>query len=312
MSANANFRKVEHISLLCATPRIPTAGDSGRWRPVAGGSGATVAPHGHPHAPTSQHPACRLRPGAAAVVAPARASSLPWRDRLRAEGLEFTNYFTHSSPCSPSRASLFTGRYLPGHGVVDNVIMPEHTELPTIDPDPRVAPRRRRLPLLLHRQVAPVPLPHPGHGGLRLRRLGRQRPPLHGMGRHRRALRPDHRRQRRPVAGPQRRGRRGRPTGGGSGGPSPGSSPWPWSIRTTSCGFRSISPATGSGTPTTWPPYARSSSQQPGRTTTPSRCSPTPIPRWSTSSPPTSTTTCSPNPRPTGSGAGTSSTVCGA
>jgi len=59
---------------------------------------------------------------------------LPWRDRLRAEGLEFTDYFTHSSPCSPSRASMFTGRYLPGHGVVDNVIMPEHHELPTTTP----------------------------------------------------------------------------------------------------------------------------------------------------------------------------------
>jgi arylsulfatase A-like enzyme len=54
---------------------------------------------------------------------------LPWRERLIAEGLEFTRYYTHSSPCSPSRASLFTGRYLPGHGVVDNVIQPEHTEL---------------------------------------------------------------------------------------------------------------------------------------------------------------------------------------
>ncbi|HUA95650.1 MAG TPA: sulfatase-like hydrolase/transferase, partial [Acidimicrobiales bacterium] len=61
-------------------------------------------------------------------------TSLPWRDRLRAEGLEFTNYFTHSSPCSPSRGSLFTGRYLPGHGVLDNVIMPEHQELPTTTP----------------------------------------------------------------------------------------------------------------------------------------------------------------------------------
>ncbi|HUD18440.1 MAG TPA: sulfatase-like hydrolase/transferase, partial [Acidimicrobiales bacterium] len=60
--------------------------------------------------------------------------SLPWRDRLRAEGLEFTDYFTHSSPCSPSRASLFTGRYLAGHGVLDNVIMPEHDELPTSTP----------------------------------------------------------------------------------------------------------------------------------------------------------------------------------
>jgi len=46
-----------------------------------------------------------------------------------ASGLEFTRYFTHSSPCSPSRASLLTGRYLPGHGVIDNVIMPEHAEL---------------------------------------------------------------------------------------------------------------------------------------------------------------------------------------
>jgi arylsulfatase len=54
---------------------------------------------------------------------------LPWRERLMAEGIEFTRYFTHSSPCSPSRASLLTGRYLPGHGVVDNVIMPEHKEL---------------------------------------------------------------------------------------------------------------------------------------------------------------------------------------
>ena len=59
---------------------------------------------------------------------------LPWRERLMAEGLEFTRYYTHSSPCSPSRASLMTGRYLPRHGVVDNVIMPEHTEL-----DPSVA-----------------------------------------------------------------------------------------------------------------------------------------------------------------------------
>ena len=54
---------------------------------------------------------------------------LPWRERLRAEGLELTRYYTHSSPCSPSRASLFTGQYLAQHGVVDNVIMPEHKEL---------------------------------------------------------------------------------------------------------------------------------------------------------------------------------------
>src|SRR3984957_10661967 len=55
--------------------------------------------------------------------------SLPWRERLMAEGIEFSTYFTHSSPCSPSGASLLTGRCLPGHGVIDNVIMPEHKEL---------------------------------------------------------------------------------------------------------------------------------------------------------------------------------------
>ena len=59
---------------------------------------------------------------------------LPWRERLLADGLEFTNYYTHSSPCSPSRGSLFTGQYLPQHGVVDNVIMPEHLELDPVIP----------------------------------------------------------------------------------------------------------------------------------------------------------------------------------
>jgi arylsulfatase A-like enzyme len=54
---------------------------------------------------------------------------LPWRERLLAEGLEFTNHWTHSSPCSPSRASLVTGRYLPQHRVTENVILPEHVEL---------------------------------------------------------------------------------------------------------------------------------------------------------------------------------------
>ena len=57
------------------------------------------------------------------------AFRLPWRESIMAAGLELTNYWTHSSPCSPSRASMMTGRYLPAHGVVDNVILPWHTEL---------------------------------------------------------------------------------------------------------------------------------------------------------------------------------------
>ena len=55
--------------------------------------------------------------------------SLPAHDRLVRDGLSFNRYYTHSSPCSPSRASLYTGRYLADHGVVDNVSFPTHTAL---------------------------------------------------------------------------------------------------------------------------------------------------------------------------------------
>jgi len=59
---------------------------------------------------------------------------LPARQSLLDSGLEFTNYFTHSSPCSPSRASLMTGEYLPQHGVVDNLIHDHHKPLDTATP----------------------------------------------------------------------------------------------------------------------------------------------------------------------------------
>ena len=60
---------------------------------------------------------------------------LPARQRLLDEGLEFTRYYTHSSPCSPSRATLFTGQYVPQHGVNENVIFPGvHAELDTAIP----------------------------------------------------------------------------------------------------------------------------------------------------------------------------------
>ena len=54
---------------------------------------------------------------------------LPAHQRLRGDGLSFDRYFTHASPCSPSRASLYTGRYLAEHGVVDNVAFPTHAAL---------------------------------------------------------------------------------------------------------------------------------------------------------------------------------------
>jgi len=55
--------------------------------------------------------------------------SLPAHDRLAADGLSFARHYTHASPCSPSRASLYTGRYLAEHGVVNNVSFPTHVAL---------------------------------------------------------------------------------------------------------------------------------------------------------------------------------------
>ena len=46
--------------------------------------------------------------------------ALPNRQRLIDSGLEFTNHYTHTSPCSPSRATLFTGQYMAEHGVTEN------------------------------------------------------------------------------------------------------------------------------------------------------------------------------------------------
>ena len=62
---------------------------------------------------------------------------LPNRERLMREGMELRRHYTHSSPCSPSRATLLTGQYVPEHGVTDNVFVepaqPDlHTSTPTI------------------------------------------------------------------------------------------------------------------------------------------------------------------------------------
>ena len=57
--------------------------------------------------------------------------NLPARQRLMDEGLEFTRYYTHTSPCSPARGTLFTGQYLPVHGLNENCIMPANGELST-------------------------------------------------------------------------------------------------------------------------------------------------------------------------------------
>jgi arylsulfatase A-like enzyme len=50
----------------------------------------------------------------------------PNLDRLAAEGVVFDNYYATNPVCTPSRASLFTGKHLPGHGVYKlHDILPE-------------------------------------------------------------------------------------------------------------------------------------------------------------------------------------------
>lgn len=44
----------------------------------------------------------------------------PWLDRMAREGVNLENTFVTTSLCSPSRASILTGRYMHHHGVVDN------------------------------------------------------------------------------------------------------------------------------------------------------------------------------------------------
>ncbi|MGI9600500.1 MAG: sulfatase-like hydrolase/transferase [Acidimicrobiales bacterium] len=56
---------------------------------------------------------------------------LPNRQRLIDRGTSFEAHYTNTSPCSPSRASLYTGRYVAGHGVSENSTGPGNTELPT-------------------------------------------------------------------------------------------------------------------------------------------------------------------------------------
>ena len=50
----------------------------------------------------------------------------PNLDRLASEGVVFDNYYATNPICAPSRASLFTGKHLPGHGVYKvHDILPE-------------------------------------------------------------------------------------------------------------------------------------------------------------------------------------------
>ena len=249
-----------------------------------------------------EHPSRRVRSGAPTRLAAADASRLPWRERLRAEGLELTNHYTHSSPCSPSRASLFTGQYISQHGVVDNVIMPEHNELdpaiPTIGSILRDAGYRSSYIGKWHCSQAPSP-DMTEYGFADWEGNDRHFMGWAGTGVHfdpiiasnaaswlranattlDRAVVPDGRARepaRRDVV-PDR----------------------PAVVRTGAPRRRRAHAAASSSTRT-------------GRTTTSCRCSPTTTTRCATSCRRTSVTTCSTSPTPSGSGAGTSNTACGA
>lgn len=50
----------------------------------------------------------------------------PSIDRLAREGVRFTESFVTTPLCSPSRASLLTGRYAHAHGILDNTLRPSH------------------------------------------------------------------------------------------------------------------------------------------------------------------------------------------
>ena len=65
-----------------------------------------------------------------------------------AEGVELANHWTHSAPCSPSRATMMTGRYLPGHQVYDNTVFKWHKSLDPAIPTVGSQLGSRGLPLV--------------------------------------------------------------------------------------------------------------------------------------------------------------------
>lgn len=53
----------------------------------------------------------------------------PHLDRLASEGVRFEHHYSTNPVCMPSRASLYTGRRLPAHGVIDNGIPLDEREV---------------------------------------------------------------------------------------------------------------------------------------------------------------------------------------
>jgi hypothetical protein len=49
---------------------------------------------------------------------------LPNHERLRAQGLTFTNYYITTGMCTPSRSVIYTGQHVPHTGMADNTDYP--------------------------------------------------------------------------------------------------------------------------------------------------------------------------------------------
>ena len=118
---------------------------------------------------------------AAALGAPAVAGAAEGRGRRAGQPLDTTRRRARrrAPRCSPGGTS-------PQHGVTTTSILPMHTRARPRDPHRRLAARRRRLP----QRATSASGTSPGGAdaamdGVRLRRLGGQRPALHGLGRHR-------------------------------------------------------------------------------------------------------------------------------
>jgi len=160
--------------LLVARRPLRHADDGSSRSPLR--HGATVIPHERvlPQAP--QHPDDRLRSGTPALVLPGEVS-LP----CGTASVPKTRVHRLLQP-------LLTLLAQPGQPVTGATS--KATGSPTRDHARSTRSCRPARPRWLAAHGAgyrssyigsgPVPLSHPGHGGLRLRRLGRQRPALHG------------------------------------------------------------------------------------------------------------------------------------
>jgi arylsulfatase A-like enzyme len=65
----------------------------------------------------------------------------PHIDRLAKEGVRFTQWYSNSPVCSPSRASLLTGKYPQRHGIVDVLTSTAQFDVPGLRQDENTLPK---------------------------------------------------------------------------------------------------------------------------------------------------------------------------